>query len=135
MKVNVRAAKLFAALTFFLFVAFNIPGRLVVDGTTKSWFAVSVPGPERFADKIPWMKPARLNRGWPWVFQSETGYHFITKEGRNLLLPKPDRPSFWQRTSIPLVAANVAVSGFFAIIIQLVFRMFGRGNSGDVSSN
>ena len=69
MKVNVRAAKLFAALTFFLFVAFNIPGRLVVDGTTKSWFAVSVPGPERFADKIPWMKPARLNRGWPWVFR------------------------------------------------------------------
>ncbi len=135
MKVNVQAAKLFAALTFFLFVAFNIPGRLVVDDTTTSWIAVSVPEPERFAEKIPWMKPATLNRGWPWIYQSETGYHFITKEGRNLLLPKPDRSSFWQRTSIPLIAANLAVSAFFAIIIQWVFHMFGRGDSRDASSN
>lgn len=134
MKADAQAIKLFAALTGCLFVVFNLPGRLVVDGTTKSWFATSVPEPERFADMIRWPKPARarLIRGWPWVFHSETGYHFITKEGRNLLLPEPDRPSFWQRTAIPLVAADLAVSAFLAIILQLAFRAFHRNDSRNV---
>jgi hypothetical protein len=134
MKVDIRMLKLFLAITFFLFVIFNVPGRLIVDGTTKSWFTFSVPEEVRFAyNTRPGMTTAYLKRGWPCVFQNEVGYPFITKEGRNLFLPKPDSPGLWQQISIPLALANLIVSGILALMsvtaLYLLDRWVTRSNA------
>ncbi len=123
--MKLDAVKLFLVLTAFVFVALNVPGRLVVDGTTKTWFAFSVPEQVQsyYWSKMSGPPPAQLKRGWPWVFQADRGYEFITKEGRTLFLSDPNSPSVWQRLSICIILANLAVSSALALIIQSSFYM------------
>lgn len=123
----VRVRELFLPLTFLLFAVFNIPGRLIVDGTTKSWFAFSVWEPVRSAyNTRGGMTTAELKRGWPCAFQNEVGYHFITKEERSLFLPKPDSPTFWRQLSIPKALANLAVSGIISLMLLTALHLIGR---------
>jgi hypothetical protein len=126
MKIGSPAVGEYAVLTLFLFAVYNIPARLIVDGVTESWFTFSVPEPERFADKMPYLTSAQLKRGWPWAFQDETGYPFVTKEGRELFLPKPNSPPLWRQLSIPRLLGDIAASCILAIMVEAVYGMLDR---------
>jgi hypothetical protein len=95
-------------LIIAVFAVLNFQVRMTVDGETWKW-STTVPQPERFTQDIRTSPDSRMIRGWPWVYQRESGWQFTTKEGNKLFLPESTTLSFWQRISILAILADFAV--------------------------